>query len=112
MNEMTTRFDLPLLVAGQGQKDITHNEALLLIDMLLHPSVESRALASPPANPTGGQCWLIPTGATGAWEGSTDAMAAWTAGGWRFIPAREGMTLWVRDEQLSCRYFAGQWNII
>ena len=34
------RFDLPLLAVSQAQKEITHNEALILIDALLHPVAE------------------------------------------------------------------------
>lgn len=109
MTETSARFALPLLVAGQGQKDVTHNEALVLIDMLLHPSVESRVLAAPPADKTVGQSWLVPLGATDVWMGRDNNLVAWTEGGWRYVPAREGMTLWVRDEQVSVRYVGGAW---
>ena len=30
--------------------------------------------------------------ATGAWEGKTEALAAWTTGGWAFVAPRPGMT--------------------
>ena len=48
MSDASDRFALPLLHAGQAQKEITHNEALQLIDMLLHPYAESASLTAPP----------------------------------------------------------------
>ncbi len=39
MNERTSRLSLPLLHASQAQKEMTHNEALTLIDLLLHGCV-------------------------------------------------------------------------
>lgn len=56
----TGRHKLPCLAVSQAQKEITHNEALALIDALVHPVVEEQ-LSVPPA-PTDadiGKCWLI-----------------------------------------------------
>lgn len=44
----TPHWNLPLLTAGQAQKEISHNEALLWLDRLLHLTVVSRALGHPP----------------------------------------------------------------
>lgn len=104
MTESTARFGLPLLVQGQGQKDVTHNEALAHIDMVLHPSVVSRADIDPPADPQPGQAWLVPANAEGVWIGHERQLAAWTDGGWRYLTLEEGALLWVQDEQrLLCR---------
>ena len=35
----TPRWSLPLLAAGQAQKEMTHNEALSLLDLVVHPCV-------------------------------------------------------------------------
>jgi hypothetical protein len=40
----TIRHQLPLLVAGQAQKEVPHSDALKGIDRLLHPPVGSRLL--------------------------------------------------------------------
>lgn len=87
----TARWALPLLFAGQAQKEITHNEALVLIDALLHARVESADLASPPGTPLVGQCWIVADGATGDWAGKMGAIALWTEGGWRFVPPSAGL---------------------
>ena len=41
MSEMTDRLLLPLLATAQAQKEVTHNEALTLVDLLLAPVVEA-----------------------------------------------------------------------
>jgi hypothetical protein len=107
MAEATGRHGLPLLVAGQGQKDITHNEALEAVDALLHAVAESRTTGVPPAEPTVGQCWIVAAGATGAWAGQDLQLASWTAGGWRFRAPAVGVTLWVRDEARRMRWNPG-----
>lgn len=103
MSEATERFGLPLLVAGQGQKDVTHNEALLALDCLLGATVKSRALPSPPAGAEVGDCWLVRADAAGEWLGHGDLLACWTVGGWRFQRIPFGMQLWVQDERRSIR---------
>jgi hypothetical protein len=40
--ESTDRFSLPLLVAGQAQKELFHNEALLALDTIVAGAVEKR----------------------------------------------------------------------
>lgn len=109
MPEITARLGFPLLVAGQGQKDITHNEALAAIDALLHPSVRSRGVSEPPGNPGGGECWLVPAGAGGAWAGKTNAIACWTAGGWRVVTVPQGCSVRIEDEAVSVRLHGNSW---
>lgn len=83
------RMALPLLVSGQAQKELTHNEALLLIDMALMPLVESVGLNAPPIMPEIGQCWIVGPVPTGAWSDAANHLAAWTAGGWRTLALPE-----------------------
>ncbi|MFX4817188.1 DUF2793 domain-containing protein, partial [Acinetobacter baumannii] len=59
MAETTSRLALPLLAAGQAQKEMFHNEALALIDLALAAAVESVGLNTPPATPEDGQCWIV-----------------------------------------------------
>lgn len=62
----TDRLALPLLAAGQAQKEITHNEALGQLDMLVQLIVVSADLSAPPASPAEGQCWIVASGGSGA----------------------------------------------
>ncbi|KAA9018251.1 DUF2793 domain-containing protein [Sphingobium limneticum] len=106
----TARWALPLLFAGQAQKEITHNEALVLIDALLHARVESADLASPPGTPLVGQCWIVADGATGDWAGKMGAIALWTEGGWRFVPPRAGLCVAVADRDHRVFHEGTEWR--
>jgi hypothetical protein len=89
MTDSTARFALPLLHAGQAQKEITHNEALLALDILLHPEVEAVGENQPPPAPGAGQCWIVGDAPTGAWAGQADRIAAWSpAAGGSFAGAK------------------------
>lgn len=111
MNEETGRLGFPLLASGQAQKEITHNEALALADMLVQPVVQAVAPASVPASPVPGQCWIVGVGATGAWSGHDGAIACWTAGGWRFAPPFDGMAAWSLADALPVKRAASAWEI-
>jgi hypothetical protein len=94
MTELSDRFALPLLSAGQAQKELYHNEAIAAVDLLAHAAVEGHGLDTPPATPSPGQCWIVGPSPTGAWESHAASLAGWTSGGWRFVPARSGMAVW------------------
>jgi hypothetical protein len=94
MSDSTPRFDLPFIFPGQAQKELHHNEALARVDALLHCAVEGPPLAQAPAQPQEGQCWIVAPGAGGAWSGNEHRLAAWTGGGWRFIPPQAGTRAW------------------
>ena len=83
----SARLRLPLLIPGQGQKDITHNEALVSLDLLVQPVVQSRTTQQPPETVAEGACWLVPEGAGGPGAGRRIRSPA---GGWRLaVPDNE-----------------------
>lgn len=106
----TPRWVLPLLFAGQAQKEIWHNEALVLIDALLHGQAQSADLTAPPGAPVIGQCWIVAAGATGDWAGREDAIACWSEGGWRFIAPRAGLAIAVADRGHALFHDGTQWR--
>jgi len=95
MND-TARLSLPFIMAGQALKHITHNDALNRLDALVQPVVESAALSAPPSTPLSGEAWIVPAGATGAWAGHTDEIAAWQDGAWTFYDPAEGWQVFDR----------------
>ncbi|WP_199555142.1 DUF2793 domain-containing protein [Sandaracinobacteroides hominis] len=107
MTEKTARLEMPMLIAGQGQKDVTHNEALMALDCLVGAVVASRQVLTPPQAPELGECWIVAPGAAGEWGGQENRLACWTVGGWRFHRVPEGFALWVVDEQRTIRRTAG-----
>ena len=106
---ITPRFALPLLAVSQAQKEVTHNEALTLLDALIHATVEAGPLAEPPIDPAEGQCWIVGAAATGAWAERAPSIALWTAGGWRFALPRKGVQVTRLDDGARLRFDGGAW---
>ena len=111
MSDTTPRFGLPLLAAGQAQKELFHNEALTLLDALAQTVVQTLGDNAPPAAPIEGQGWIVGTAPGDAWTGHPGAIALWTAGGWRFVAAPDGMAVWVSGLGLPARRSAGAWSV-
>jgi len=106
----TDRLRLPLMAAGQAQKELAHNEALLLLDLIGQPVAQSADLIAPPGSPASGQCWIVAPSATGAWTGKDGALAGWTGNGWRFAMPGEGWRVWVVDRGCAMRFDTDMWT--
>ena len=100
------RFALPLLFAGQAQKEIYLNEALALVVALLHGAIEGTANA-PPSAPVDGTCWLVGSAPTGDWAGASGKLAARQGGNWLFIAPRDGIRLLNRATGQDMLYSGG-----
>jgi hypothetical protein len=110
MSGMTGRLELPLIAAGQAQKEMTHNEALALLDIAVQPVVEAAATDLPPAEPAPGQCWIIGNAPSGEWAGHAGDIAGWTHSGWRFLAPRVGWTAWVIASGTVARFDGVAWS--
>lgn len=109
--QTSTRLGLPLLQAGQAQKEVWHNEALLLLDLAVQPSVVAVGLDTPPASPPVGACWIVGAAPTDAWSGQPLAIAGWTEGGWRFVPPQAGMRVWSQTDAADARFDGTGWTV-
>lgn len=107
----TARLALPMLFAGQAQKEMTHNEALTALDIAVQASVVEIHAEIPPVDPEPGQCWILGEAPEGAWTGHEFALAAWTDGGWRFVNAREGMRAFVTEVNEFAVFSSGSWAV-
>ncbi|GAA4809305.1 hypothetical protein GCM10023232_00370 [Sphingosinicella ginsenosidimutans] len=110
MSDASPRFSLPFLLPGQAQKEMFHNEALLTLDSIVHPVVEDGPSAAPPSAPAEGETWIVAGGATGAWAGQEDAIATWSAGGWRFTAPLPGLLAWNRAAGLWLHWDGANWS--
>lgn len=108
--ETTTRLRLPLLSAGQSQKEIVHNEALLALDSLVGGSVEDGPRASPPPDPQFGQTFIVAQGAVGEWAGLDGKVLSFGPAGWREREPFEGQSLKVRTTGVEAVYRNGTWE--
>lgn len=111
MTETSARFALPLLVPGQAQKEMFHNEALTALDFLVHACVEEGPVDDPPPAPVAGRSWVVGPDPTGEFGGRENALATWTAGGWRFAAPAEGMLAWNRAAGLWLRWTGSAWSL-
>jgi hypothetical protein len=100
------RFGLPLLFAGQAQKEFFVNEAHALTDALLHPAIEGEA-NDPPAAPVEGECWLVGDAPSGAWTDHAGELASYQAADWLFAAPRDGLRVLDRSTGQDARYLAG-----
>ena len=104
----TPRFGIPLLFAGQAQKEFFVNQAHAMMDFLAHPVVEGE-LVDPPADPADGRAWIVAEGATGDWSGYDNAIGYRAAEAWIFVMPVESMTVLDRAEGRNVRWSDGSW---
>jgi hypothetical protein len=106
----TSNLGLPCIEGNQAQKHVTHNDALRLLDTLVQLAVLDRDLTAPPGSPTEGQRWIVKTGATGAWAGHVNAIAAWQDGAWQFSAPKLGWVAFVVDEATLVVWSGSAWG--
>ncbi len=108
----TGRFELPLILPSQAQKHVTHNEALTLLDGLVHPVIESQGAAAPPPGASVDQAFLVGASATGAWIGQDGNLAFNTDAGWRFAAPVRGIIAFFADADELRIFEQGVWTKI
>lgn len=110
----STRLALPLLAAGQTQKDVTHNDALMRLDRLVALAVVSRTAAGPPPSPLVGDCHVVATTAAAAWDQPVGTLMHWQGNGWLAETPVDGQIVLVQDEAIMMLHRAGwqpQWPV-
>jgi len=103
------RFGLPLLFAGQAQKEVFVNEALSLIDGLVHCAIEG-SLDTPPATPADGMAWLVGAAPSGDWTDHAGHIAFRQNGQWLFTAPSDGMRIPDKSTGQDLRMTGGVWN--
>lgn len=93
---LTPRFHLPLLFAGQSQKEVSVNAAHALMDVLLHCAVSGES-GTPPVAPEAGECWLVAAPAQGAFAGREGCIACYAGEAWTFATPQDGMRVFDRS---------------
>jgi hypothetical protein len=104
----TPNIALPYIVTAQAQKEVTHNNALNIIDMLLVPRALDRDLATPPGSPAVGAVYIIAASATGAWAGRSGQIAGFY-NGWVFEVPASGQRMFVLDENVVVEFDGTSW---
>lgn len=105
----TTHLNIPLVQTAQAQKEVTVNEAISRIDAILNTGAIDKDLTTPPGSPSEGDVYIVAASATGDWNGE-DGNIAYFNQIWRFITPREGISLWVNDEDAIYSYNGSSWT--
>jgi hypothetical protein len=97
------------------------NKNLRLLDALLQAVVIDKDLTAPPGSPSGGDMYIVPASASGAWNSQTGKLAIWQTGddltgvspipapSWAFVTPKEGWRVWVADEDLFYQHNGTAW---
>lgn len=72
-------------------------------------SVLSRTQTDPPASPSQGDRYLIPSGATGDWSGHDGQIAEWDGSQWTYTTPNKGFAVFVEDEARLLIYDGTNW---
>lgn len=109
MADTTPNLNLPFILPSQAQKHVTHNEALLAIDSLVHLTIADEVTA-PPALPAEGASYLVAPSASPAWADRVGMIATWQDGAWNFLTPREGWHAWFTSVGTMKVYSTGGWR--
>lgn len=102
----------PEWVGSQATPHTTVNESLRRVDAGANRFlVVDKDLSSPPGSCADGACYIVASGASGAWAGHTgdiaEAVGPNASSGWYFRDPEEGLEGYVQDENLVYRASTG-----
>jgi hypothetical protein len=83
-------LSLPLIAPSQAQKHVTHNEALMAVDVALALHLEGIDMVEPPETPISGSAFGIGEDATGVWAGWDGCVGVADEGTWSFATPSRG----------------------
>ncbi len=109
MSDNSPILSLPLIQPSQAQKHVTHNEAMLVLDVAVQLAVKARNLAAPPATPSTGDRYIIAAGASGAWAGKSGQITNFANSYWSFYPPLAGWQAWIGDEAQMAVFTGSAW---
>ncbi|WP_341789745.1 DUF2793 domain-containing protein [Rickettsia endosymbiont of Polydrusus tereticollis] len=99
----TNRLKLPLIHSGQAQKEITHNEALNMLDVLVNSVIHEVYITSPPDSPRSGQLYIIGQNATEEFANHPNKIAQRLDNSWRFITPHKWLARILHEVRFKVR---------
>lgn len=85
------------------------NTNLLVLGVIAKGQVLSQTTTAPPSDPDEGDAYIIPAGATGAWSGRENEIAAFFSDAWVYIEP-VGTPMYVIDEAARAYYDGSEWG--
>lgn len=109
MSETSPILALPYILPAQAQKHVTHNEALLILDVAVQLAVLSRSETSAPASPALGDRYLVAATGTGDWAGQDNNIALWNGSIWTFHTPVLGWRAYVFQDSTTLLFDGTGW---
>ena len=99
---------------AQASPWIAHNLALRYLEFFAAGgAIEDRDETDPSGlTPSDGQAWLIAASATGDWAGKDGQLALYVNTGFAYLTAKEGMRVYVKDEDVTIVFDGTAWGTI
>lgn len=111
MSTTSPILGIPFIESQQSQPEVTHNEAISLIQIMLAGGAITIGDNTPPVSPAEGDVYVAGTAPTGAWDGRANTIAGFFLNQWLFVPGndssgtpiemssdQEGLTIWSKTD--------------
>ena len=107
----TAKLALPELDVSQAGKEITHNQALAILDQVVSALVVDKDLSTPPGSPANGSLYIVKATGLAAWASHNNHLAFWldAVAAWTFVVPWDGCRVWVTDEDIWYQYSGSAW---
>lgn len=106
----TANLVLPLIAAGQSQKHVTHNEALMRLDALIQLAILAFGQNTPPSSPLAGSRYSVGSTPTGDFAGQAGSLASFDGISWRFAVPKAGWIVFNAADGLVYVFDGTNWR--
>ena len=110
MSDATPRLSLPYLQVNQAEKEVTHNESLSILDVMVNATFIDQ-LVAPPGAFSEGDTFLVKATATGPWAGKENYIAKYQDAAWLFFAPFNGMLIMNTTSGALWKYLDSAWSI-
>lgn len=108
----TPNLGLPLIVAQQAMKHVTHYESLIKLDALVQLSVLQMSVTAPPVSLKAGDRYLIGTNPTDIFSGNAGSLAFFDGSSWRFSMPVTGWIVYNVGDGSFYFYDGTKWKMV
>ncbi|MGX5220222.1 DUF2793 domain-containing protein [Pseudomonas segetis] len=108
----TTKLGLTETANGQANY-LNVNATFAQLNQIVQALVVDKDLSAPPGSPANEALYIVGSSPTGLWSGKAGQLAYWltTPGNWTFIVPREGMLVYLADEDTYYSYSGSAWAV-
>ena len=109
MSDATGRLALPYIVSSQAQKEVTHNQSLNILDVMLQPVVLEMGKDTPPESPAEGDCYVVGSSSTDEFVGYENYLAQYADSSWHFVAPFKWLDIVNEADDTRYTYNGSEW---